>query len=382
MRTPIFCLILTFLIFSCSSSDGPSEKSYLSDKKQTILLEGQPYQVSSGDFNEDGRVDIAVAVKYKGVYLFYNNGVDFSTYSLLYTAPHPLSLKATDLDSDSHLDLVVLSEGYTEIYKGDGRGNFLLASSFPMQLGRFVNTGDLNKDGLPDIIAVNTLNPDIYIYINKGNLIFEPLVITIPIDDMQFYFSTEFVTSSDLDDDGFHDILVTDYINGALWVLWNSNGSQFSPQILYYHGKPISCSGVINLPEGRYVLLTVEDPLDSSLILLRHMGGREYIKSEVIPTTPLPSHILVTDIEGNGQEDVILTHIPWYDYEKGSVSIYLNSLSGAPIIISSEGRSINSEACDFNGDGIKDIFTANILSETITYIPSKTFYYATSIAHK
>ena len=127
-----------------------------------------PLGVVAGDFNGDGRLDLAVANGGSNtVSVFLGDGAgNFTLTSSPSTGATPLAIAAGDFNNDGNLDLVVGNSGSAtlSILLGDGAGNFSLTSS-PSTSGvanGVIAVGDFNRDGKLDFAAAsftgNTVN--------------------------------------------------------------------------------------------------------------------------------------------------------------------------------------------------------------------------------
>jgi hypothetical protein len=126
-----------------------------------------PSDFALGDFNEDGRLDVAIP----------NHETDYSTLLLgdgrgalapaspsrisVPSLPHPHGMAAGDFNGDRHLDLAVESweENTVLVLHGNGRAGF---AGRPARLAVGpkpywkLRVGDLNNDGKDDLVTTNT----------------------------------------------------------------------------------------------------------------------------------------------------------------------------------------------------------------------------------
>ncbi|MGA3028587.1 MAG: VCBS repeat-containing protein [Bryobacteraceae bacterium] len=141
------------------------------------------FAIVAGDFNGDGKLDLAIANQ--GTNGQQNGGISLllgkgdGTFSALPPIPlsgstdvspyavGPSSIAAADLNGDGKLDLVVtLSNGTTypgglAVLLGRGDGSFLAPVIYPVTAAGVV-IGDLNGDGIPDLIVSTPMSTDAY----------------------------------------------------------------------------------------------------------------------------------------------------------------------------------------------------------------------------
>jgi FG-GAP-like repeat len=125
--------------------------------------DGEPVRLLLRDFNNDGRLDIFVNGPDDDiVVLYFGDGKgNFPAPPLEEGVTHPFGMDASDLNGDGNLDIAVgsLSVGASTvtILLGDGAGGFTI-STFSVNDGPASNMiGDLNNDGIPDIVVAGAL---------------------------------------------------------------------------------------------------------------------------------------------------------------------------------------------------------------------------------
>ena len=135
------------------------------DDNHTEFVELTPISLQAGDWNNDGRKDIAVANRgMDSISILLNNGNDnFTTAATLDTADFPQQLMQGDWNGDNVTDLASISvgENLLQLWKGKGDGTFEKTSeldtpSFPQQL----EVADFDCDGRQDL-AVSSRSAEV-----------------------------------------------------------------------------------------------------------------------------------------------------------------------------------------------------------------------------
>ena len=130
-----------------------------------------PYYATVGDFNGDGKVDLAVTTQdqtnahNQGIAIALGNGAGtFQTASLVFTTlqnfaldePFPGYVKAVDLNRDGKLDLIYTNKKYgtVGILYGQGTGAFYDPVEFAAGAKAYdIIVADVNGDGALDVVA-------------------------------------------------------------------------------------------------------------------------------------------------------------------------------------------------------------------------------------
>ena len=149
-----------------------------------------PDLLAVGDFNGDGVPDVAVGNAYDSSVAMLlgdgKGGLKAAPGSPFYLYYEPLAIAAGDFNGDGKLDLAV--GGYNQdgvvVLLGDGSGGMAAAgtkpfTSFPTFLN-FVAVGDFNGDGRLDLASTSTLNPNITVLLGESVSTISSLSTTSP----------------------------------------------------------------------------------------------------------------------------------------------------------------------------------------------------------
>ncbi len=122
------------------------------------------YSIAAGDFDRDGRVDLAVTdTRFARVYVFGGNGDGtFSRKQVLSAGTGVRNVVAADLDRDGWLDLITANvfDNTLSVFRGGQGGQFAAADVIPVGRGpRITRVAEFNGDGVPDIVVTNQNGP-------------------------------------------------------------------------------------------------------------------------------------------------------------------------------------------------------------------------------
>src|SRR5579864_6198422 len=176
-----------------------------------------PLSVVAADVNGDGKLDVIVANSVSGtVGVLLGNGDGTFLPVVLYSSGglRAESIVAADLNGDGKLDLVVAScvpsgsncgSGLVGVLLGNGDGTFQPAVTY--STGPFsataVAVADLNGDGKPDLIAINTVSTfGLGVLLGNGDGTFQPVVTT------NFNGTASSIATADVNGDGKMDVVM------------------------------------------------------------------------------------------------------------------------------------------------------------------------------
>lgn len=138
----------------------------------TVSAGANPAGIAVGDFNGDGRDDMAVvsqSVAGSIGILISNGDGTFQPRVDLPTSSNPIDATAGDLNGDGKLDLVVVGSA-ADVLLGNGDGTFGPATAYPAAGPHSVKVGDFNNDGKLDVGAVNYNSASVWIGNGDGTL--------------------------------------------------------------------------------------------------------------------------------------------------------------------------------------------------------------------
>jgi hypothetical protein len=194
---------------------------------------GIAFAAQSGDFNGDGRPDIAVAgAAGSGLWIYSGHYFDFP-YTVNITSVPGGNIAATsmappvDLNGDGKLDLFVGFSGGVKTFLGNGDGTF----SVPVGGIAVSNTvaavavGFLNGDARPDIAWIESgANGRLLVGFGAGNGTFSTQVVDTVTTASPGLTD---VSIADVDHDGRQDIVVADKGNGKIRIYFGNGDGTF-----------------------------------------------------------------------------------------------------------------------------------------------------------
>ncbi len=198
--------------------------------KVDYATSGSAAAVAVGDFNGDGKPDLAVASLNNVVNVLINNGTGTFAAKVDYaTGGAPNSIAVGDFNGDGKPDLAMATQnGNTAaVLINNGTGTFAAAVGYPVGTNpRAVAVADFNADGKPDLALVSS-DSKLSVLNNNGNGTFATRTIYDTGNNPKG------VTAADLNADGFPDIAVANEGGNSVSVLLNNGNGTFAAKVDY-----------------------------------------------------------------------------------------------------------------------------------------------------
>ncbi|MCP4964575.1 MAG: hypothetical protein GY926_05025 [bacterium] len=301
---------------SILSNDGSGDLGQPSD----LALPGRATDFVAVDMNQDTFVDMVLALREpsgsRGVAILYNDGTGgFPTSTFVPAGPRPQQIDVDDLNGDGLPDIVVShccglandSNHWLSVVLAQTTTSYAAPIELPTaaSIGSNVEIEDVDGDGDLDVVSNIPYSAMVVTWANDGTASFDP-----PEQVMQ---SNTAMTLTDLDGDGVRE-LVTGAGTAELAVLDN-----------------VSTPGVVT-----------------------------WSAPSTVPLALPADQLEAADVDGNGIEDVIVTH-----RSAGQISVVLGATAGSPAVIGPfvAGPAASRTAVgDLNGNGAQDIAITNQLT--------------------
>lgn len=305
---------------------------------------GYPWSVAVGDFNEDGKLDLATGTM--GDYtpnvlpdisvLMGKGDGAFEPVKSVPTVWAPKSVAVGDFNADGHLDLGVGSSDFSyysniSVNLGDGAGNFSapVGSNWIDGILESATAADLNGDGADDLVLGDGQRGNgVHVYLG-GNA----SGYLQPSDVLLYGTVVREVAAGDLNEDGVLDIVTANYngfsnIYGVSVLLGDGQGGYSAAQ---GHAPGYSLESVVL---GDFTGDGHIDIAFGSVNILRGNGDGTFSAPESFPT--LGYELAAGDFNGDGWLDVGGETLD-------TVAVLLNDGDWSPTLPG-----------DYNRDGIAD----------------------------
>ena len=276
----------------------------------------------------------------------------------------PYSIAISDLNNDTHMDIIVANSGNENIgiLYGYGNASFTTETIYPIGIGsnpQYVIVDDFNKDNKLDVAVTNPRNDEIIVLLGSGN----------------GTFSTELVYSTDsgsnpkslevgdLNNDSYLDLVVANEGIDTIGIFFGFNYTVFAGQNPLESGVNSNPNSVAAGDFNKDGYLDIVSALYSANNVGVYLGCGNGTFTPMMTYGNVPSShpfwVAVGDMNNDDQLDITVAN-----WGSNSISVILGYGDGTfaePLLYStgSGSRPVSIAIGDFNNDHCLDITTAN-----------------------
>jgi len=344
------------------------------------------FGVATGDFNGDGKQDVVSVAFPTGLSIQLGNGdgtlqpaqtVGFGSFSAATQPAGDQALAVGDFNGDGRLDVAIAADQLAPsgaassgvlVYLGNGDGTFQSPVEYPTGDAGSIAVADLNGDGKPDLLVTTFHNQSVAVLLGNGDGTFQPAtgyaVGQIASD----------LAIGDFSGDGKADVAVTSSISGNISILLGNGDGSFQAATSVFVTTPVVTQGG---PSGLGVIAAADFNKDGkqdlvistfsafsqgNIFLLTGNGDGTFAAPQTLFANIESYSLVAADFDGDGKTDLMLgvvndstlvsgtgTHAALYYRGNGDGSFQ-------PYQLLYGGETMHSIAvADFNGDGKLDL---------------------------
>lgn len=319
-----------------------------------------PIDMVKGDFNEDGKIDIALChyAASNNVSLYRGQGQGRFNSTATYSAGQfPRQIITLDYNKDTHADLVTLNEGTSSsisIFTGNGAGQFTLLTSIGVTatFGR-ITAADFNNDTHTDfVVSGGTAANVITLITGTGSGFNAPAMINVSAEIYD-------VKAADFDGNGNQDVAATFTNDSKFGVLFGNGAGAFTEGPKY--NAPRELIEVHDLNNDSKPDVMVHSGSTTGQDMMINDGTGNFTASVFSPPLSLRG-LGYADMDGDGIRDLVVGSQNSISSSSGLHRIYKGSASGTfgTLIYTKQysgGSSLVTH--DVNEDGKMDIITTS-----------------------
>ena len=330
------------------------------------------WSVAVADFNGDGRQDLVPANPAADtVSVLLGNGDGTFQSGAGYAAGRgPTSAVPGDFNNDGKLDVAVANDrdGTAEgsstvsVLIGNGDGSFQAPRTFAVgSMSWAVAAGDFNGDGAPDLAAANTASTTVSVLLGYGNGNF-PAALTIAVGH-----NPEGLAAGDFNGDGRRDLAASNAGSNTISVLLgNGNGTFQEPLTIAAGQVPVFVAvGDFNRDTRQDLVVAnygsshyYSDTVASTVSVVLGNGDGTFGAPQTFEAGSGPHGIAVGDFNRDGTQDLAVANLGPYPQRATTVAVLIGQGDGtfrAPQTFEA-GHALTGVAIgDFNRDGLQDL---------------------------
>jgi hypothetical protein len=277
----------------------------------------EPLRLATGDFNNDNQLDIAMANQGSNsfsVLLGFVNGTFFNPLNyFIADGSQPNSIAVGDFNSDSRLDIIVASPGIDNVgvFLGYVSESFLNVPSYstgPSSRPVSIAIGDFDNDTRLDVVVANNGTDNIMILFGSG---YGTFVSNTSYSTGNGSYSCAMAVG-DFNNDSRLDIVVANSGTNNVGIFLSDGTGTFSSQITYSTGldsQPYSVA-VLDFDNDTVLDIAVANYGSNSMVVFFGDGNGTFTNQSIFNTgyDSHPFALVVGDVNNDNVTDVIATN--------------------------------------------------------------------------
>jgi hypothetical protein len=373
-------------------ANGVGSGAFTEKQRITLLDSERPIQLLPQDFNQDGVTDLALLEQADNnssvsnaavrVYLAGSDG-SFSPLPAVRTTAgtddEGAGLVGGDFNSDGKPDVAVLGQdlsstgyyqGFVQVLLnsgeagGKGTGTLVPGSATASKYLRFSGavTADVDDDGLTDIVTAETQDDDTIVTLVGSGAVASVKGSFTPADTVSAAPSSSLMRIGHVDLDVIPDLVTASGAQESVSVMHGNatngkpNGTFGSPVSYALNGSPVALE-LADLNQDGFMDIITANNSDNDVSILLGTSNGTFAEAAVTVTGGRASALAVVDLNDDGALDLAVA-----DQANHRVSVLAaNLVDGAPhgSFTALEATAVNNPRClavaDFNADDMLDV---------------------------
>ena len=372
MKTKLFLLFTSIIYLNINAQ---IVENIISD------TEDQAGSIFAADFNGDSNMDVLSSSSFVGgpggyIKWWENDGSEnFTEHLITDLVDRPYQILAADVDGDGDMDVLSVSRDDDKLawYENtDGLGTFgpqqLITAQANTNGARFVDWGDIDGDGLPDVVSASWNDNKIAWYRNLDNGDFGDINTNqriISVGEMQAIA----VHITRIDGDDRNDVVAVSSAGGEIFWFKNIDPLNDNWERHLIEGQRPGAGSVSSADfDGDGTMDLVSTSWGDSTIKWHKNDGNGNFENILVTGNQLRAvYVYATDYNENGNWDFLAAsafddRIVLYVYD-GNDNFY--EARKFPLTTANFPVSVHAE--DIDGDGDKDILSASVLDGKLAW---------------